>query len=360
MEEQKAEGLQLNTITDSLGVVGSAISNDSADEPLKVTDSLEPFLKELVLATNELVNQFEEISLLQKDMMIDDKRRAAEELSELKAKEDDSKNSSLVEPLETLSTALADLTKLIQETDFGGGGLGLIDIAGAAGAAGAGAAAKRGGFLSGAAKFLPDLAGKLLGKAAVPIAAAFSAFGAYTGFQEADDQLSKNEITEDEAREKKYEAVGGGVGSLGGSLAGAAIGQALIPIPFLGAIAGGIAGGFFGEQLGEFTGESLAKTPELVNSMSKVNPTPKLATTAAVAQPVTINPLNDQSIAVQTEAVEKAESLVEVADPIVMGQTNDQTMKKLETKLYDFGSRDVDDVPDPNYSGGILEEELFP
>ena len=349
MEEKKAEGLQLNTITDSLGVVGSAISNDSSDEPLKVTDSLEPFLKELVLATNELVNQFEEISLLQKDMMVDDKRRTAEEISELKAKEDDSKASPLVEPLETLSTALADLTKLIQETDFGGGGLDLIDVAAAGGA---GAALKRGGFLAGA--------GKLLGKAAVPIAAGFAAFGAYTGFQEAEGQLSRNEITEDEAREKKYEAVGGGVGTLSGSLGGALVGQALIPIPGVGAIAGAIAGGFLGEKLGEFTGESLAKNPELVNAMSKVNPTPELATASAVAQPVTINPLNDQSVAVQTEAVEKAESLVEVANPIVMGQANGQTMKKLETKLYDFGSREVDDVPDPNYSGGILEEELFP
>jgi hypothetical protein len=346
MEEKKAEGLQLDTITDSLGVVGSAISNDSTDEPLKVTDSLEPFLKELVLATNELVNQFEEISILQKNMMVDDKRRTAEELSELKAKEDDSKNSSLVEPLEALSTALADLTKLIQETDFGGGGLDLIDVAGAAGA---GAIAKRGGLLAGA--------GKLLGKAAIPIAAGFAAFGAYTGFQEAEGQLSRNEITEDEAREKKYEAVGGGVGALSGVIAGAAIGSVAGPI---GSIVGGIAGGFLGENLGGLMGESLAKNPELVNATSKVNPTPELSTATAVAMPVTINPLNDQSVTVQTEAMEKAESLIEVANPIVMGQTSDQTMKKIETKLYDFGSREVDDVPDPNYSGGILEEELFP
>jgi len=346
MEEKKAEGLQLDTITDSLGVVGSAISNDSTDEPLKVTDSLEPFLKELVLATNELVNQFEEISILQKNMMVDDKRRTAEELSELKAKEDDSKNSSLVEPLEALSTALADLTKLIQETDFGGGGLDLIDVAGAAAA---GAIAKRGGLLAGA--------GKLLGKAAIPIAASFAAFGAYTGFQEAEGQLNRNEITEDEAREKKYEAVGGGVGTLSGVITGSAIGSVAGPI---GSILGGIAGGFLGENLGGLMGESLAKNPELVNATSKVNPTPELSTATAVAMPVTINPLNDQSVTVQTEAMEKAESLIEVANPIVMGQTSDQTMKKIETKLYDFGSREVDDVPDPNYSGGILEEELFP
>ena len=361
MEEQKAEGLQLNTITDSLGVVGSAMSNDSADEPLKVTDSLEPFLKELILATNELVNQFEEISILQKDMMVDDKRRTAEELSELKAKEDKTTTttSPLVEPLENLSTAIADLTKLIEETDFGGGlslvdaaatGLAAVGTAAVAGAGaliagGAGALAATGAMVFGADQFMKETyneSNESLDrlKSEYGMKAIKNESGFTEGYEINGTKYKASELPEQ--YQTLLDAYGPGADPRSGTTK-----KALESI-----------------QKNPATFSALRSTPETPSTSSTV-PTPETPPTpSTIPTPIKPEPTaiatGESGILSKTEDVEKAESTIEVANPIMMGQTNNQTAKKLESKLYDFGAREVDDVPNPNYSGGILETELFP
>lgn len=348
MEEEKAEGLQLNTITDSLGVVGSAMSNDSADESLKVTDSLEPFLKELVLVTNELVNQFEELNLLQKDMILDEQRRTAEELAELKSKEEnDIKTFSLAEPLENLSTALADLTKLIEETDFGGGGLGDI-IAGGVAAAGAAVAA-------GAATVVAGATGALAATGAMVLGA--DQFMKET-YNESDRSLNRLESEYGMKAVKNESGFTEGYEIDGTKYSANALPKEYQTLLDAYGPAADPRSGSTKQAL-----EFIEKNPETFNALRKDQTTPA-PPTATEATPVTPEPIEintgDKSVLTQTEVVEKIESSVEVAEPIVMGQNNNQTVKKIETKLQDFGIREVDDVPNPNYNGKTLESELFP
>jgi hypothetical protein len=94
----------------------------------------------------------------------------------------------------------------------------------------------------------------------------------------------------------------------------------------------------------------------------------------ALTKPVTITPqppqtqrpidsassnLN-QSVLAKTEELEKSESTVEVASPIMAGQSSNQPQQPLKATITNFGMSGVNEVPDPNYNGGILESELYP
>jgi hypothetical protein len=68
----------------------------------------------------------------------------------------------------------------------------------------------------------------------------------------------------------------------------------------------------------------------------------------------------NQSVLAKTEELEKSESTVEVASPIIAGQSSNQPQQPLKATMMNFGMSGVNEVPDPNYNGGILESELYP
>ena len=102
-----------------------------------------------------------------------------------------------------------------------------------------------------------------------------AAKGAYDGYQDIEEQRKSGEITEKEAKEKKTEAVGGGIGSAagaaGGAWAGAAAGAALgSAVPVVGTIIGGIVGAAVGGWLGSKGGETVGKAAAGgINKMSE-------------------------------------------------------------------------------------------
>ena len=113
-----------------------------------------------------------------------------------------------------------------------------------------------------AGKGLLSGAGKLLGKAALPLAVAGSAYGAYSSWSDASDAEANGEISHKEATKKKGGAVGGAAGGIGGAMGGMAAGAAIgSVIPIVGTVIGGAIGaaigGFGGSAIGESLGEGI-------------------------------------------------------------------------------------------------------
>lgn len=185
------------------------------------------------------------------------------------------------------------------ESDGGGGGLGLMDLAGGLGKKAIGGIAKGAGMLGkagmGAARFL--------GKNPALLAAGAVATGAYTGYkawgaagdkekaakEEIAAKLESGEITKEEAAKLSAQAgeegvvgkgkaagkgtgmaLGGAAGALKGAAAGAAIGSV---VPVVGTAIGGLIGGtlgavggsYLGSKGGEYVGE---KAGQLTNAAS--------------------------------------------------------------------------------------------
>jgi hypothetical protein len=107
-------------------------------------------------------------------------------------------------------------------------------------------------FLKGASKI-----GKVAGIAGV----ALTAYNSYGAYNDADKDLAAGKITAQQAKEKKSEAVGGGLGSVIGGYAGSAIGgiAGSFLAPGVGTLAGGAAGGYLGSKAGEWVGDEIGK-----------------------------------------------------------------------------------------------------
>lgn len=116
--------------------------------------------------------------------------------------------------------------------------------------------------------------GKLVGKAAVPLAIGMEVFGAGSNIMEANRAEAAGEITNKQANQQKGKAAGGATGAI----AGAVIGQALIPIPFVGAAIGGMVGSWLGKKAGERLAGGLTKDPAVLSG----DPSGRLAYTNAV------------------------------------------------------------------------------
>lgn len=98
-------------------------------------------------------------------------------------------------------------------------------------------------------------AGKALGIAGTAI----TAYNAYNEYEDADAKLKKGEITAQQAKEAKANAVGGGVGATIGGWIGGTIGAvAGSVVPVAGTLAGGAAGGYLGAEAGEWLGKKAA------------------------------------------------------------------------------------------------------
>ena len=118
------------------------------------------------------------------------------------------------------------------------------------------------------------VAGKLAGKAAVPLAIGMEVFSAGSNIMEANRAEAAGEITHKQANQAKGKAAGGATGAI----AGAVIGQALIPIPFVGAAIGGMVGSWLGKKAGERLAGGLTKDPAVLSG----DPSGRLAYTNAV------------------------------------------------------------------------------
>lgn len=95
------------------------------------------------------------------------------------------------------------------------------------------------------------------------LAVGTAAYDAYGDYSAADEAVKSGEITKEEGKIRKGEAVGGGVGAAGGALAGAKAGAMLGafggPIGMaIGGLLGGTAGYFGGKFLGKKTGGAIA------------------------------------------------------------------------------------------------------
>ena len=367
MEDQRSEKLNAEAITKSLGMVGSALSNDSTDQPNNDSEKLElqEFLKQLVSSTTELASQFEELNILQKDMLLDEQRKTAEELSELKAGEKN-EESSLIEPLNGLTDAITKLIKLIEETDFGGSSIidTITDVAAGAGLAATGTAAATAG--------------------AAVLAGAAGAGAIVTAGIIATDQGMKDVYNEADAKSKALEEYGmKAIKNSDGFTEAYEINGERYPankLPedyqtILDAYGPG-ADPRYGTTKAAL--ETINSNPERFNEIKQTAqatalPPTSAAPTPASAAPVSITPqptqtqmpidsvssnLN-QSVLAKTEELEKSESTVEVASPIMAGQSSNQQQQPLKATMTDFGMSGVNEVPDPNYNGGILESELY-
>jgi hypothetical protein len=401
MADQRSEALNASTITESFGMVGSALANDSTDQPNSDSEKLElqEFLKQLVSSTAELASQFEELNILQKDMILDERRKTAEELSELKAGEQ-KKDSSLIEPLNGLADAIAKLTKLIEETDFNSTPLDIPTPVGVKpgpkpGTPGAKNAGK------------PGIAGKAFGLGTK----ALGILG--VGYDFGTRMLSGQSLTQAGV------GVGGGLaGGLAGAQAGAALGTlagpgAPLAVPLLSLI-GGTAGYFAGGLAADTTYDAVTGTPEQTSEANVVTENAQPVADTSMSTPVEPTPIQTQPIApvappqatpaltpvtpmlatpqpalaaaapdltpadqiqrpidsvsfnlnrsvlAKTEEVEQSESTIEVASPIVAGRSSNEAQQPLKATTMNFGTSGVDEVPDPNYNGGILELELYP
>ena len=109
--------------------------------------------------------------------------------------------------------------------------------------------------------------------------AAVAGFGAYEAFSAISDinkQISAGTISESEAKSKKAETVGGGVGSVAGTLSGAVLGEmaGVALAPFTGGISL-IAGPLIGEALGSVAGKSLGEWIGKKSTTDEAKPTDK-------------------------------------------------------------------------------------
>jgi hypothetical protein len=401
MADQRSEALNASTITESFGMVGSALANDSTDQPNSDSEKLElqEFLKQLVSSTAELASQFEELNILQKDMILDERRKTAEELSELKAGEQ-KKDSSLIEPLNGLADAIAKLTKLIEETDFNSTPLDIPTPVGP----------RRGATPQGPPKPKSGGASPFGGKLGGLGSKALGAFGALLDF---------GSRTALEGQSVTQASVGVG-GSLAGGLALGKLGLALgaltgpaapVAAPVL-SILLGTGGYFLGGLAADTAYDTVTGTPEQTSEADVVTENAQPVTDTSMSTPVQPTPIQTQPIAqvappqatpaltpvtpmlatpqpalaaapdltpadqiqrpidsvsfnlnrsvlAKTEEVEQSESTIEVASPIVAGQSSNEAQQPLKATTMNFDTIGVDEVPDPNYNGGILELELY-
>ena len=368
MEDQRSEKLNAGAITESLGMVGSALSNDSTDQPNNDSEKLElqEFLKQLVSSTTELASQFEELTILQKDMILDERRKTAEELSELKAGEKP-QQSSLIEPLNGLTEAIDRLTKLIEETDFGGSSIidTIVDVA--AGGALAEAATAAAGVTA-------TVAAGMAGAGAIVAGGVILA-----------DQGMKSVYNEADQNSKKLEEYGmkaiknsDGYFTEAYEINGERYPANELPEDYqtiLDAYGPG-ADPRYGTTKAAL--ETINSNPERFNEIKQTAqatavPPTLAAPTPASPPPVPITPQSpqtqrpidsassnlNQSVLAKTEELEKSESTVEVASPIMAGQSSNQPQQPLKATMTNFGMSGVNEVPDPNYNGGILESELY-
>jgi len=130
----------------------------------------------------------------------------------------------------------------------GGGMLDTIgDLASNVGKRGLGMASKAAGFI-----------GKHAGKLGAIGGIAMGTYDAYTGWNQANEDIASGKITEDEGDVKKGEAVGGGVGGAAGAWGGAAAGAAIgSVVPIVGTAVGGIVGGALGYMGGSAIGSKV-------------------------------------------------------------------------------------------------------
>lgn len=370
MADQRSETLNASSITESLGMVGSALSNESADKPNSNNENLElqEFLKQLVSSTTELASQFEELNILQKDMLLSEQRKTAEELSELKAGKQ-KQETSLIEPLNGLTESIDKLTKLIEETDFGGSSIldTIVDVA-------AGAA------LTEAAAAATAVAGSVVaGVVAAPIIVGSALVAA--------DQGMKAVYNEADEKSKALEEYGmKAVKNSSGFTEAYEINGVKYPANKLPKDYQTILDAY-GPTADPRNGttkraiEEINQNPERFDAIRQIaaaaapvpaapasppsapGPMPITNTSQATQTPRPIDLASsnlNQSVLAKTEEVEKAESTVEVASPIMAGQSSNQPQQPLKATMTNFGMSGVNEVPNPNYNGGILESELYP
>lgn len=149
--------------------------------------------------------------------------------------------------------------------------------------------------LKGSGKYLAK-GGKLLGRAAMPIAIGASvleASMAISNYSKTADKINNNNSLTKEQKEKLLKNAqmkrNGSIGGAVGSLAGAALGT-MIPIPVLGPM----IGGFIGEKVGSFIGKQLSKaTPTKVKGGgSQISPRPTVTPKVSVGNPTHVEPAN--------------------------------------------------------------------
>ena len=162
--------------------------------------------------------------------------------------------------------------------------LGLTKNVNAARSAGGKGAAFMSKTINGGSKVL-GTAGKILGRAAVPLAIVGAGWEAYNAYS--DYKSQKNEIMADrtmsmqdkaqalndakKARNAAYGSAGGGLaGGLAGAAAGAAIGSA---IPIIGTAIGGLIGGIGGALLGSWGGSKIgeAVTEDVADTYKEIS-----------------------------------------------------------------------------------------
>jgi hypothetical protein len=149
------------------------------------------------------------------------------------------------------------------------------------------------GLAKGVSKISKTLghAGKALGIAGTAI----TAYNAYNEYEDADAKLKKGEITAQQAKEAKANAVGGGVGATIGGWIGGTIGAvAGSVVPVAGTLAGGAAGGYLGAEAGEWLGKKAAglwsspDAPETGNTVAQISQQHAAAKDQSNAQTVVV------------------------------------------------------------------------
>lgn len=345
MDEKPKETLELNTITDSLGIVGDAVASDSEGAiNISSQEDLESFLKTLIYSTNELVNQLEELNIIQKDLILDEQRRTAENLSELKAKgiRSEESGAALTEPLNNLGLAIDNLTELLKTVEFGGSGI-LDSLSGLSPG------------LVDSNKTKDNTPKKSGGKVPITFGKVGKALGAGIGGIVGGLALdSASQYAEAEGYEKT--AAGTAILSEGLSYAGlgATVGSI---VPVIGTAAGATLGAAFGLTKGYFERGS-----ELFDEAPTIGIETSLNESIPISPPVSATPDMSTTLLTKTEELEAKESSVKIAEPIILDQRGtNQINNQIQTKLVDYGVAGVDEVPDPNfYNGGDLELELYP
>ena len=107
-----------------------------------------------------------------------------------------------------------------------------------------------GGARRGLGRFASMSGRRLLGRAALPLGAALSAYEIYHSTQENNDAVAHGRETAWQGGENKFEAWGKSIGGLGGGILGG-IGGSFVA-PGVGTAAGAVGGGIAGEQIGDY------------------------------------------------------------------------------------------------------------
>jgi cytoskeletal protein RodZ len=153
---------------------------------------------------------------------------------------------------------MLDTLKIIAENGTGGGGGGVLSTLADAADLASAAKGNKGGGAAGKAASAAGKLGKFAKVGGGLLAVGTAAYEGYTGYQDAEEQVKRGEITKEEGQVKKGEAVGGAVGGGGGALAGAAAGAAIgSVVPVVGTAIGGLIGGAIGYWGGKKAGEAV-------------------------------------------------------------------------------------------------------